>query len=140
MQTSYITVIIGVLVPSVVFIFIMIRVYIMRNRGETGSNGGYSQVQHSLDEEEIEFKRMFETQSDNIDDIFGEGGSDSEIIFDSKDLDRLNMLEKYRDSLIAGAETTDKIENNDKGENEDIVDNDDHNTPLTIAENNDGKV
>jgi hypothetical protein len=39
---------------------------------------------------------MFETQSDNIDDIFGEGETDSEMIFDSKDLDRLNMLERYR--------------------------------------------
>eukprot|EP00596_Hydrurales_sp_CCMP1899_P011171 CAMPEP_0119043214 /NCGR_PEP_ID=MMETSP1177-20130426/19491_1 /TAXON_ID=2985 /ORGANISM="Ochromonas sp, Strain CCMP1899" /LENGTH=124 /DNA_ID=CAMNT_0007010871 /DNA_START=96 /DNA_END=470 /DNA_ORIENTATION=+ len=124
----------------------------MRNRGQAGSNGGYSQVQHNLDEEEIEFKRMFETQSDNIDDIFGEGDTDSEMVFDSKDLDRLNMLEKYRDSLIAGAETTDTADNIDdhntplKGgsdveENEEIADENDHNTPLKAgAENNDSQI
>ena len=103
MQTSYITVIIGILVPTVVLIAIVIRVCIMRSTNRTAANStGYSQVQHNLDEEEIEFKRMFETQSDNIDDIFGDGDvTDTEFAFDTKDLDRLNMLEKYRNSLIA---------------------------------------
>jgi hypothetical protein len=122
------------------YIYIYIYIYIdIICIGQAGTSGGYSQVQHSLDEEEIEFKRMFETQSDNIDDIFGDGEADSEMIFDSKDLDRLNMLERYRDSLIAGAEaTTDKIDTN---ENEEIVDNDDHNTPLKAPiENDDNKV
>lgn len=106
MQTTYITVIIGILVPTLVLIAIVIRVCIMRSSTRSSAAGpnGYSQVQHNLDEEEIEFKRMFETQSDNIDDIFGESSaSDSDFAFDTKDLDRLNMLEKYRDTLVASS-------------------------------------
>ena len=112
MQTSYITVIIGILVPTVVLIAIIIRVCVMRisSRSSAAGGGGYSQVQHTLDEVEIEFKRMFETQSDNIDDIFGERGADSDLVFDTKDLDRLHMLEKYRNSLISGATAGDDLE------------------------------
>lgn len=78
----------------------------MRRLGRSTAIGGnaYSQVEHNLDEEEIEFKRMFESQSDNMDDIFGEGGvTDSELAFDTKDMDRLNMLDKYRNTLISGS-------------------------------------
>ena len=112
MQTSYITVIIGILVPSFVIVAITIRVCIMRRANQAAAAGGgsYSQVQHSLDEEEIEFKRMFERQSDNIDDIFGEGVEGTEVSFDTRDLDRLHMLEKYRDSLVLG-DANDDVEN-----------------------------
>ena len=112
MQTSYITVIIGILVPSFVIVAITIRVCIMRRANQAAAAGGgsYSQVQHSLDEEEIEFKRMFERQSDNIDDIFGEGAEGTEVSFDTRDLDRLHMLEKYRDSLVLG-DANDEVEN-----------------------------
>ena len=105
MQTTYITVIIGILVPTVVLMAIVIRVCIMRrSRSSAGGPNGYSQVQHNLDEEEIEFKRMFETQSDNIDDICGDrSASDSDFAFDTKDLDRLHMLDKYRDTLVASS-------------------------------------
>ena len=112
MQTSYITVIIGILVPSFVIVAITIRFCIMRRANQAAAAGGgsYSQVQHSLDEEEIEFKRMFERQSDNIDDIFGEGVEGTEVSFDTRDLDRLHMLEKYRDSLVLG-DANDDVEN-----------------------------
>jgi hypothetical protein len=115
MLTSYITVLIGILVPSFVIVAITIRVCIMRRANQAAAAGGgsYSQVQHSLDEEEIEFKRMFERQSDNIDDIFGDGAEGTEVSFDTRDLDRLHMLEKYRDSLVSGDE-------NDDGETEQV--------------------
>ena len=79
------------------------------NQAAAAGGGSYSQVQHSLDEEEIEFKRMFERQSDNIDDIFGEGAEGTEVSFDTRDLDRLHMLEKYRDSLVLG-DANDEVE------------------------------
>lgn len=128
MPTSYITVIIGVLVPTIFLIAIIIRVLVMRraNRAAAAAGCSYSQVQHSLDEEEIEFKRMFERQSDNIDDVFGEGGNDSELAFDTRDLDRLHMLEKYRDSLVSGVATTGEEENNA-----------DQSTPLTTSSDTD---
>ena len=122
MQTSYITVIIGISVPTLVLIAIVIRVFVMRRIGRSTATGGnaYSKVEHNLDEEEIEFKRMFECQSDNIDDIFGEGGvTDSELAFDTKDMDRLNMLDKYRNTLISGS-----------GPDEN---SDEQNVPLTIS-------
>lgn len=123
MQTSYITVIIGISVPCLVLIAIVIRIFVMRRIGRPAANS-YSQVQHNLDEEEIEFKRMFECQSDNIDDIFGEGGvTDSELAFDTKDMDRLNMLDKYRNTLISGSRPD---ENSDE-----------QNTPLTISSQSD---
>ena len=104
LQTSYITVIIGVLVPTAALIAVVIRVCVVRsaNSAAAAAGGGYSQVQHSLDEEEIEFKRIFERQSDNIDDMFGDEAGSSDMVFDDRDLDRLNMLEKYRDSLVSG--------------------------------------
>ena len=131
LQRSYITVIIGILVPSVVLIAVVIRVCIMRraNRAAAAGGGGYSKVQHSLDEEEIEFKRMFESQSDNIDDIFGEGSAESEVAFDTRDLDRLQMLEKYRDHLVSEAATSGEIETQPE-----------QSAPLTASENNETAV
>lgn len=131
LQRSYITVIIGILVPSVVLIAVVIRVCIMRraNRAAAAGGGGYSKVQHSLDEEEIEFKRMFESQSDNIDDIFGEGSAESEVAFDTRDLDRLQMLEKYRDHLVSEAATSGEIETQPE-----------QSTPLTASESNETAV
>ena len=58
-------------------------------------------VQNGLDEEELQFKRRvdrhFEDDEDddlNLEDEFAE--------FSARDLDRLSMLEKYRNNLIAG--------------------------------------
>lgn len=57
-------------------------------------------VQNGLDEEELQFKkrvdRHFEDDDDdlNLEDEFAE--------FSARDLDRLSMLEKYRNNLIAG--------------------------------------
>jgi hypothetical protein len=126
-QTSNITVIVGILVPSAVLIAVVVRVCVMRraNRAAAAGGGGYSKVQHSLDEEEIEFKRMFERQSDNIDDIFGEGSAESEVAFDTRDLDRLQMLEKYRDHLVSEAATSGEIETQPE-----------QGAPLTTSENN----
>jgi hypothetical protein len=50
-----------------------------------------------LDEEEIEFKRRVEDDDSFLDEEFG---------FSAKDLDRLSMLDKYRNNLIAGVSSS----------------------------------
>ena len=74
-------------------------------------------MKHDLDDEEIEFRaRMLEGPTDDIDDLFQENGSgsgysgvrsssqdddDDDINFDSKDMDSLSILEKFRTNLVA---------------------------------------
>ena len=74
-------------------------------------------MKHDLDDEEIEFRaRMLEGPTDDIDDLFQENGSgsgysgvrsssqdedDEDINFDSKDMDRISILEKFRNNLVA---------------------------------------
>ena len=65
-----------------------------------------------LDQEEIEFKRMIESHGNKAnfagdgefdDDLFFKDTSIDEFKFDSKDKDRLNMLESFRKNLVAGS-------------------------------------
>ena len=54
-------------------------------------------MQNGLDEEEMEFKKRVDSHfedDDFLEDEFAE--------FSARDLDRLSMLEKYRNNLIAG--------------------------------------
>ena len=107
---SSIAIIVGISAPTIGIILVCCCVCIVRRRrtNQTALNAGYSQVNHELDEEEIQFKQMIENQSDeniddNIDCIFGED-VDAELMFDSEEFDTMNMLDKYRDRLvIAGA-------------------------------------
>jgi hypothetical protein len=104
MEKSDVTVVIGVVVPAGVFLIVFIIVCLVRRSRATPS--GYSQVAHTLDDEEIEFKRMIEMQSDDIEELFsgGDHHEHDDVEFDHKEIDRLNMLEQYRDRLVAGAE------------------------------------
>lgn len=80
------------------------------------SNSPYEAVSHDLDDEEIEFKRMIETQRDNNGYDLDEDDLEDldDIRFDGRDLDRLKMLEAYRDNLVSGASKYDgKGEKND---------------------------
>lgn len=88
---------------------------IRRFRGPRGfsSSYGYDQVNHGLDEEEIEFKNMIESKGiklDEDDDIFAEDKGD--LNFNSKDKDRLNMLETLRSNLVSSVNAT-KVPNSD---------------------------
>jgi hypothetical protein len=91
-----------VVIPIAIILLIIgiIGVACARCRRASTRSGGYAPVQHALDEEEMHFKQVMESKSDNIDDIFV-GATDSDLAFDSKELDRLSMLEKYRDRLVA---------------------------------------
>lgn len=109
-------IIIGVLVPSLLFLLIVAGVCLrrMRIRGSpVGTSGGYSQVDHELDEEEIQFKKSIELVAGNNDGFDGFDDDDfEELQFDSKELDRLSMLEKYRSNLVAAS--TSSTEKDDK--------------------------
>lgn len=99
---GYLSIVLGIVVPFSIFcigliLFCLFRYFSRNNRR------GYNQVDHDLDEEEIEFKRNIESQhgmSDDIDNLYSDDFSDLEG-FDSKDLDHLSILEKYRTNLVA---------------------------------------
>jgi hypothetical protein len=61
----------------------------------------YNVVDHGLDEEEIEFKKIIEMQSDDIEELFDI--PDDELDFDVRERDRLSMIETYRQNLVAAA-------------------------------------
>lgn len=82
--------------------------WIRRCRGGKGfsirNSYGYDQVNHELDEEEIEFKNMIERKGfdfDDLDDDIFESDANDDLQFNSKDKDRLNMLEKLRSNLVS---------------------------------------
>lgn len=58
----------------------------------------YNVVDHSLDDEEIEFKKIIEMQSDDIEELFDI--PDEELDFDVREKDRLSMIEAYRQNLV----------------------------------------
>ena len=90
-----------IFVPLVVFLALLIIGWYFFKRHR--SPYAYNPVKHQLDDEEIEFKRILDDRSrrDDIDELFDVGGDDIE--FNLKDKDRLKMLEKYRDNLMASA-------------------------------------
>lgn len=117
---SYIAITIGVVVPVLVFGAVALWVCVLRRRGQT-DNPGYAQVSHTLDEEEIEFKRFIESQvpglRDDIDDFFAAADTsltlddtthDSSSLdpdsftFDEEERNHLAILEKFRSSLVSG--------------------------------------
>jgi hypothetical protein len=61
----------------------------------------YNVVDHGLDNEEIEFKKIIEMQSDDIDALFDI--PDGELDFDVRERDRLSLIETYRQNLVAAA-------------------------------------
>lgn len=65
-------------------------------------NFKYNVVDHSLDDEEIEFKKIIEMQSDDIEELFDI--PDEELDFDVRERDRLSMIETYRQNLVAAAQ------------------------------------
>jgi hypothetical protein len=117
MKIDEVAVIIGIVVP-VSFLAITITSCLLIRR--LRSNHRYSQVNHELDEEEIEFKKILDKKKFDDDIYMGDDDDDEdEVKFDAKDLDRLNMLERYRSNLVAGATSALEIETeSDNGENE----------------------
>lgn len=87
----------------------------LRRRNNTWVNdgrGGYDRVSHDLDDEEIEFKaRMIDNVEPNDDDeLFGDSidrepnnGDDDDLVFNNQELDRLSILDKYRNNLVAAS-------------------------------------
>ena len=128
---SILTPVLYVTIPIALLLLVVCILYARRRYSPAATRSrGYSPVQHGLDEEEMKFKRTMERQYDNIDDIF-EGSADSDISFDTKELDRLSMLDKYRDRLVAGG-SPDSKETSGEGNNQ--------TDPTTSNESNAGKV
>ena len=113
---------IGIAIPFLVLTFVFLLCCIVRRiRGDTTQqNQGYHIVNHELDDEEMEFKRTLER---------GKGGStqiemtstykaededeDDDVAFSATDLNRLDMLERYRTNLVAGAQSAVENDNED---------------------------
>lgn len=72
----------------------------------------YQSVEHQLDSEEIEFKKIIEMQSDDIEELFDI--PDDELDFDVKEKDRLSMIENYRKNLVATANSDDNRQDVDE--------------------------
>ncbi len=98
---------IGILVPSVVIIFLIILCFYIRYRN-LNQSFRYEKVNHSLDDEEIEFKsRMIDgavrddDDHDDIEDLFAANTdyNDEDVDFSLDDIDRLTMLEKFKSNL-----------------------------------------
>lgn len=106
-----IALILGIVIPTTIFAVIITVICIRRwSRYSSFHNSGYSPVDHALDDEEIQFKRRNEVElgslqnnMNKIDDdtLFANDSDTDELVFDMKDLDRLSMLEKYRNNLVA---------------------------------------
>lgn len=106
-----IALILGIVIPTTIFAVIITVICIRRwSRYSSFHNSGYCPVDHALDDEEIQFKRRNEVElgslqnnMNKIDDdtLFANDSDTDELVFDMKDLDRLSMLEKYRNNLVA---------------------------------------
>ena len=117
MDLDKVAVLIGIAIPVVVFSLAFLGCCIYRRcRSGTDQNSGYHIVNHDLDDEEIEFKRILEkNKKDKSNSTQIEMSStaiptydddDDEVSFSESDLNRLEMLEKYRSNLVAGAKST----------------------------------
>lgn len=112
---------IGIAIPFLVLTFVFLLCCIIRRiRGEsTQHNQGYHIVNHELDDEEMEFKRTLErgkdgsTQIEMTSTYKEDDDNDDDVAFSARDLDRLDMLEKYRSNLVAGAQSAVENENDD---------------------------
>mmetsp|Transcript_18417 Transcript_18417/g.19171 ORF Transcript_18417/g.19171 Transcript_18417/m.19171 type:complete len:107 (-) Transcript_18417:1-321(-) len=87
------------IVLALFFIGIGYYIYIKRRN----SVHHYDMVQHELDDEEIEFKRMIEMQGDDLEEMFDM--KEEDVTFDLKDRSRLEMLEQYRSQLVSEVST-----------------------------------
>jgi hypothetical protein len=69
-------------------------------RGGVRGRGANEASYDELDQEEIEFKRMIESHGGHLGQEDDEEKIDDLFSFDSKDKDRLNMLENFRSNLL----------------------------------------
>jgi len=114
-DTSSIAIGIGIVVPVVIFLGVLFYLKCWRTR--TGP--GYSEVNHALDEEEIEFKRFIESQGSSgsldFDELLGLDDTTHDLshesieedtfafAFDEEERNHLAILEKFRNSLVGSS-------------------------------------
>lgn len=107
-DASYSIAVIGISIPTSVFICILIFICLRRYRSNQ-STSGYSKVNHGFDQEEIEFSNRIipsaedeEYGIDDLDNLYVEN-DEEDFDFNSKDMDHLSMLEKFRNNLESSA-------------------------------------
>ena len=95
-------IVLGTVIPSIVLVVALV-VFLNWRRSRSRAYR-YDQITHDFDEEEIEFKRMLESQhgseGETDDSLFGESGEE-DLEFSAADRDRLSMLDKLRNNLMA---------------------------------------
>lgn len=104
----------GVFIPLLIISFGFVAFFAYRRMRNQRSHSTYRYDElnnDNLDEDEIEFKRMIESnhgstdpEDEDIEAMFGEDSGHDDFSFSAKDKDRLNMLEKLRSNLVANAE------------------------------------
>ena len=91
---------------------VIVIIFIFRRRCKRRLTNKRQHGYDELDQEEIEFKRMIEShggkgqtgnEDDFDDDLFFQDTSLDEFTLDSKDKNRLSMLDSFRNNLVAGA-------------------------------------
>lgn len=144
-EKTKLAIILGIIVPSAAVLVILVTVYIVRKVMEWYRYGGsgYNQVNHELDEEEIEFKRILEVKHGRTDieyeTLFNGKESDDQdenvfesddFSFNAKERDRLSMLEKFRTNLVAEASSSSSI--HDKIDDDDLESANDRDSKLKL--------
>ena len=108
----------GVVVPLVV-LCLAVSVCCILRRCRNNSENTYRQVNHGLDDEEMEFKRILEKRKTNDTEMSSQFNSargnnnnlmyddlnDDDVTFDASELDKLNQLESYRNNLLSAGQT-----------------------------------
>jgi hypothetical protein len=142
-EKTKLAVILGILIPSGIIIFILVLIWIVRKivNWRLYNQRGYNQVQHDLDDEEIEFQRILEKKTHDYDDYEellrdNKGGKNSlrsrkktdleanfenedededadfeDFEFSAKERDKLSILEKFRSNLVTKFETENSLQN-----------------------------
>lgn len=82
----------------------------------------YTRVHHGLDDEEQEFKKILDSQTDEIDDLFNfNEENDEELAFDASELEQIEMLENYRNNLVAASDPSALSRPETEGDDADVV-------------------
>lgn len=136
-------VIIAVIVPVALVVLVAVIVCLIRQLMDRSKMGSvvYDRISHELDDEEMEFKRSIEMRNasstvygnveyDEDDELYG-FDMDDDMDFGEKDMERLNMLDKFRSNLVAGAD----VVMGKNGADDDI----DSRTPMHMTEDRSGE-
>ena len=79
-------------------VFLVLVVMLCRRccrRCRRGRGHSYERVNHELDKEELDFKKALESQCSDLE-------ASGESLFNDTELEQIEMIERFRDRLVAG--------------------------------------